>query len=702
MAESVHNIQKINIVDCISTFYLLYDIINTDTSKMNPLLKRKVNSLNSELRFYFDRFSAQLARRLFDYLAVACYGEARYAREQCKSGVFPIFVPQGYSRGDAIEYATKHDPFSYLEALELLFSKYKWDKAYGGKSWARVARLARKYGEISNIDFIDRVVNLTHNGGLVFDKNVLIAKQSASEYVAYSRILWIKEKASLAKAKYLTVRVHEFFEEFLWEYIKCGIVETEIKFTSIPNIEPVKWTQTNLDYTKLLIRSHKLSDTLLSSTYFLLGDIENILPEIADAAVNPDKTPEIIIDSKAFLYSLQHRMLNRIVNNHPSLEELKKKLNCISFTSYGDTETTTYISEITEEMYNEKTGKLPLPQEVLVNNHYFSLDKIKSIVRICVTSEESEGEYFHSIDKTKTSAILPNTELAVAADFSDLSLTFYNIDKSKIADLRVNHENTFVYPTTVVINCPYCNCVINTSIEKFNNLSKDDPILCRSCKKLFTKDSCYLHISCHGVTKEITPNNSPVSYFNNKPNFETKKSKVCVCTTCKTKFTIDTNFTIKSSTTQKTDKKLSNYSKNLVRQKQSNTILYLVCKDCKSYSIFHTKHKYAKQAIKTDISKLTCTNCGSTNSFELRTGKTIVHYECNTCGFFMPFSIEQENGIVVPQNTKILCSNCGSLTKGEHATTLPEATILLETSTNTNTISVYLAEDKREKKVANS
>jgi phosphohistidine swiveling domain-containing protein len=60
-----------------------------------------------------------------------------------------------------------------------LFQMSGWDSAYGGKAWADIAHVGEQYfkGEIPAAVFVDRVFDLRHNGGPVFNKHPMVSAQ---------------------------------------------------------------------------------------------------------------------------------------------------------------------------------------------------------------------------------------------------------------------------------------------------------------------------------------------------------------------------------------------------------------------------------------------------------------------------------------------------------------------------------------------
>lgn len=119
-------------------------------------------------------YSKYFAHQLFDYLAVICIGEARWATKYAKV-YCPSLSQNGYvrERDEIYKYHDMINPMSSAPALSSIFSSEWKDGGYGGTKWACLVNLYTKYGTIPDHLFIDMVVNKQHNNGSVFNKPIL-------------------------------------------------------------------------------------------------------------------------------------------------------------------------------------------------------------------------------------------------------------------------------------------------------------------------------------------------------------------------------------------------------------------------------------------------------------------------------------------------------------------------------------------------
>ena len=138
-------------------------------------LKRDITSLKTA-------HERQFAAAIFDYLCLAMGGEARWAI--AKSDFFiPALADFEVSRTYAQKRIMAFNPEQFLPLLEELFSAEWAGVSYGGGSWARIAQAARMYGVVPDPVFIDHCVDLKHNGGLVFDKEVVFSPYQPTIYI---------------------------------------------------------------------------------------------------------------------------------------------------------------------------------------------------------------------------------------------------------------------------------------------------------------------------------------------------------------------------------------------------------------------------------------------------------------------------------------------------------------------------------------
>lgn len=109
-----------------------------------------------------DRLADYLAPALYNYLIVACYGEAEHSA-YAAAGLY--FKQSGNYRR-----ALSFKPESMIETLRCIFETQQWEGGFGGKKWAHICEELTKVGTMPKVAWVDHLIDLEHNGGSAFDK----------------------------------------------------------------------------------------------------------------------------------------------------------------------------------------------------------------------------------------------------------------------------------------------------------------------------------------------------------------------------------------------------------------------------------------------------------------------------------------------------------------------------------------------------
>jgi hypothetical protein len=133
---------------------------------------RKLKAFQS-FKAYKAEFIAEVSARFLSYLWYASWGEARNAKYHMV-GEIPDCITLGCTRSTSAMEATEFNPEDNWQDLVSVFSDNKWDSAFGGDKWAEILSSFQYYYDYPTMRgiFIDLVVDLEHNGGCVFDKEV--------------------------------------------------------------------------------------------------------------------------------------------------------------------------------------------------------------------------------------------------------------------------------------------------------------------------------------------------------------------------------------------------------------------------------------------------------------------------------------------------------------------------------------------------
>lgn len=137
---------------------------------------------------------------MFTYLCAAVAGELRHSvnvdsvnkalrKKLTQFGILGSDQQNDLSRGavqkrflTSLQASQLH---TYLELAVTCFDSPKWPSSYGGPRWAEIAKtgLQRYEKQIDATSFIDRVFDLKHNGGPMFDKNKAVDNTKLQEFL---------------------------------------------------------------------------------------------------------------------------------------------------------------------------------------------------------------------------------------------------------------------------------------------------------------------------------------------------------------------------------------------------------------------------------------------------------------------------------------------------------------------------------------
>lgn len=217
---------------------IFYKFIYLDRVKIDGGEGRQLKRLK-------ENFDHALARALFDYLAMMIAGELRHApnnlinyRVEFDQHHRKYFYTLGVApRYTTISNATFLHPQSIIEAGKELFSgKYKWCSSIGGLSWYKISSVADLYKKISDEGFIDRVFNVIHCGGRLFDRGIIFKDEmKLREFLEYRSGDPDKDWNGLQLVKVVSQYMQEIktvldYKPFQWgdERLEFTVVEREV------------------------------------------------------------------------------------------------------------------------------------------------------------------------------------------------------------------------------------------------------------------------------------------------------------------------------------------------------------------------------------------------------------------------------------------------------------------------------------------
>lgn len=156
----------------IKIFYLL-DFMRAMLYKPTYMFLKSAEALRDDINEVYAKYTHNLANILYDYIIYAIVMELEHAPDKCD------ITPQeiaGYPTYKLYDYFTKRDmssiyPKTFLKMALKVFESGDWEYAYGGWKWAKAVQYAINRPKMSDVLFIDSVVDLQHNTSSLFSKS---------------------------------------------------------------------------------------------------------------------------------------------------------------------------------------------------------------------------------------------------------------------------------------------------------------------------------------------------------------------------------------------------------------------------------------------------------------------------------------------------------------------------------------------------
>lgn len=194
-ASSAYQTGNFNVLKDASTFYMAnhaWSLLGQKFHVDEPLGEY------IELAKMYSEISADVLVRVAYYLTLICTRESRHMHEsndhfkEIKSLFGQEFLDfhkriRGNSSIGAVSRFFSSSPEvdfgTYVEALEHMFFSYGWSSGYGGEKWGEIAKVLRRMvqGETSPEVLVDTSFTLAHNGGQIFNKDVIYQTPESDE-----------------------------------------------------------------------------------------------------------------------------------------------------------------------------------------------------------------------------------------------------------------------------------------------------------------------------------------------------------------------------------------------------------------------------------------------------------------------------------------------------------------------------------------
>lgn len=170
----------------LTVFYSLngmLSIINNSYFDFNHMAEK----LRADMQEYYDYIKDTLARMIYEYTYLACFGELRYMKEKIKNSNITIEsnhfgltkrTPERVAYINYCKNAYKYSRHSIEQVSRVLFGEFVWEESYGGEAWVDVINTVKFYGNMPNEIYIDHCVDTQHNTGCYLNKGCNIFSRS--------------------------------------------------------------------------------------------------------------------------------------------------------------------------------------------------------------------------------------------------------------------------------------------------------------------------------------------------------------------------------------------------------------------------------------------------------------------------------------------------------------------------------------------
>lgn len=174
------------ITNIIKVFYLL-DFMRAMLYNPRCDFLKSVEKLRDDINKVYFSYAKHLADTLYDYIIYSTLYELCNATTKCDISLkevlgFSIWDIQSLMRKDHLKRL--YIP-AYLDVAEHIYFKGDWEYCYGGIQWGKAIRYAKLRPKVSDILFIDSIIDLQHNTGSLFSKGNPFFKPCSGDILEY-------------------------------------------------------------------------------------------------------------------------------------------------------------------------------------------------------------------------------------------------------------------------------------------------------------------------------------------------------------------------------------------------------------------------------------------------------------------------------------------------------------------------------------
>jgi len=211
-----------------------------------------------------DEQAQQFAHALRDYIALACFGEARYGQDLAKDSgaAIRITIQSCGTREGCYGKAPRYNVIALLRGLSRYFGlSDAFAGSVGGRPWKRACEYALTYQQVSDTQFIDTVIDLRHHSDHLFSKPCVFYNDAGTDTTFYDRAnspsvaikrkasgaLWYVEKKDHNMSLFVSYEVYRLAQRGLALGILLPTPGLVIQTKHESDFQPIQWGSKRLE-----------------------------------------------------------------------------------------------------------------------------------------------------------------------------------------------------------------------------------------------------------------------------------------------------------------------------------------------------------------------------------------------------------------------------------------------------------------------
>ena len=216
---------EMNVNKFCNDFYLI-DLAEQIVCRQQEFLPSRI-AFQKQVQKLRQKIHENGAKIFAKYLLYAIAGELRHAYTHSYwddySMLEKLGIKQGIGRSNAqssVKHLSLEQKIEFVKTAEEIFYDGEWEESYGGESWGDIADALENYltKRWNATVFCDRVFDLRHNGGRLFDKHPMIMCKESVLYKQLECKRYVKSiedlyQKLLRECSFLSEEVSEIWEK---------------------------------------------------------------------------------------------------------------------------------------------------------------------------------------------------------------------------------------------------------------------------------------------------------------------------------------------------------------------------------------------------------------------------------------------------------------------------------------------------------